>query len=162
MGWESVTIERQKLYDDVWSMPMAKLAATYGVSDVGLRKICIALDVPIPPRGYWLSAEHTRQTKKVRLHASSVNPAYTRMLYVEERDLEIETRLAAELSNKPSEGLLDFSYAAVSKSGLHAQTKAVAKMLKQAKVIDARAVFMGRLGQTSASRQVNKNGQSEL
>ena len=53
MTWEKTSFEREKLFDEVWSTPVTKLAKGYGLSDVGLRKICLALDVPLPPRGYW-------------------------------------------------------------------------------------------------------------
>lgn len=53
MTYESIQISRQELYDLVWSEPMTKLAKRYGLSDVGLAKICRRLNVPRPGRGYW-------------------------------------------------------------------------------------------------------------
>ena len=44
---------RQELYDLVWSTPMVKLAKEFGLSDVGLRKICVKHGIPTPPLGYW-------------------------------------------------------------------------------------------------------------
>ena len=44
---------RQELYDKVWSEPMRTVAKSYGVSDVWLGKVCRALRVPVPGRGYW-------------------------------------------------------------------------------------------------------------
>jgi hypothetical protein len=44
---------RKELYDLVWSTPMTKLAKRFGISDVGLRKICVKHDIPTPPLGYW-------------------------------------------------------------------------------------------------------------
>jgi hypothetical protein len=35
------------------SQPMQKLAKEYGISDVGLAKVCKKLYVPLPGRGYW-------------------------------------------------------------------------------------------------------------
>lgn len=46
-------ITRQMLYDLVWSTPMTKLAARYGISDVALRKKCVKHDIPTPGLGYW-------------------------------------------------------------------------------------------------------------
>jgi len=37
---DTVTISREDLYQKVWETPMYKLAAEYGLSDVGLKKIC--------------------------------------------------------------------------------------------------------------------------
>ena len=44
---------RERLYNQVWSEPTRNVAASYGISDVWLSKICRQLKVPKPPRGYW-------------------------------------------------------------------------------------------------------------
>jgi len=44
---------RMKLYEEVWSEPVTTVAERYGVSDNGLRKRCKALNIPLPPVGYW-------------------------------------------------------------------------------------------------------------
>src|ERR1700733_2455560 len=44
---------RHALYDLAWSTPMSTLAKDFGISDVALAKRCRAVDVPVPPRGYW-------------------------------------------------------------------------------------------------------------
>lgn len=49
----TIQISRDELYDQVWSEPMTKLAERYGLSDVGLAKVCRRLNVPRPGRGYW-------------------------------------------------------------------------------------------------------------
>ncbi|MDR3436325.1 hypothetical protein [Telmatospirillum sp.] len=46
-------ISRQALYIKVWADPMRTVAARYGISDVGLAKICRAAEIPVPERGYW-------------------------------------------------------------------------------------------------------------
>lgn len=48
-----LTVTRQSLYDMVWSRPMTQVAQDFGISDVALAKRCRAVDVPVPPRGYW-------------------------------------------------------------------------------------------------------------
>ena len=53
MGRESKTISRTELYNQVWEIPMMNLAKQYGLSDVGLAKICKKHNIPRPPRGYW-------------------------------------------------------------------------------------------------------------
>lgn len=45
--------ERKTLYDEVWQQPVTKVAERYGVSDVMIRKVCKAMNIPVPPRGYW-------------------------------------------------------------------------------------------------------------
>lgn len=44
---------RVELYDMLWSEPTTKIAAKFGLSDVGLAKVCRKHDIPRPPRGYW-------------------------------------------------------------------------------------------------------------
>jgi hypothetical protein len=46
-------VTRQELYDLVWSTPMTKLAAQFGVSGRGLAKICTRAGVPVPKPVYW-------------------------------------------------------------------------------------------------------------
>ncbi|MEQ1754682.1 MAG: hypothetical protein ABL973_11175 [Micropepsaceae bacterium] len=46
-------LSRKALYDAVWSVPVDKLAAQYGISGRGLGKLCERHGVPVPPRGYW-------------------------------------------------------------------------------------------------------------
>ncbi|MFD3264013.1 hypothetical protein [Phenylobacterium ferrooxidans] len=46
-------ISRQELFEKVWAAPVSKVAAEFGLSDNGLRKICGRHDIPLPSRGYW-------------------------------------------------------------------------------------------------------------
>lgn len=43
----------QDLYERVWKTPASKLAKEFGISDVGLAKVCKRHRIPRPPRGYW-------------------------------------------------------------------------------------------------------------
>ncbi len=47
-------VPRELLYKKVWRVPMQKLAREFGISDVGLGKLCRRRKIPIPPIGYWL------------------------------------------------------------------------------------------------------------
>ena len=64
---ESVVLTREQLYDEVWSEPTTTLARKYGLSDVGLAKICRKLDVPVPWRGYWRQKEVGQKVKRPAL-----------------------------------------------------------------------------------------------
>ena len=44
---------REELYEKVWQRPVQRLAKEFGISDVGLAKVCRKLFVPLPGRGYW-------------------------------------------------------------------------------------------------------------
>ncbi|MGN6177539.1 MAG: hypothetical protein ACTHNW_00045 [Mucilaginibacter sp.] len=50
---KKVSLTRRQLYDLIWSEPMLTLAKKYNISDVGLRKMCIRLNIPLPETGYW-------------------------------------------------------------------------------------------------------------
>jgi len=47
MDDNDIKLSRQQLYEEVWSEPMYKLAVRYGLSDVGLAKICNRHHVPV-------------------------------------------------------------------------------------------------------------------
>jgi hypothetical protein len=45
-------IDRRSLYEEVWKEPVRIVAPRYGLSDVGLAKLCHRLAIPLPGRGY--------------------------------------------------------------------------------------------------------------
>lgn len=52
--WSSgVTFERDALYEEVWTTPLTILGKKYGMSDNGLRRVCKAMEIPLPERGHW-------------------------------------------------------------------------------------------------------------
>lgn len=61
---DKVTLTRQKLFELVWAEPMTALAKKYNISDVGLRKACIRMNIPIPKAGHW---QKVRAGKKIRI-----------------------------------------------------------------------------------------------
>jgi hypothetical protein len=50
-------LTRDELYGRVWATPMRRLAQEWGISDVGLAKVCRKHDIPCPPVGYWAKKE---------------------------------------------------------------------------------------------------------
>jgi hypothetical protein len=46
---------------------MSKLAKSYGLSDVGLAKICKKLKIPVPGRGFWARKAHGKITRRPSL-----------------------------------------------------------------------------------------------
>ena len=50
-------VSREELYELVWSMPMTKVAEKFSVSGSYMARICSALRVPRPERGYWAKLE---------------------------------------------------------------------------------------------------------
>lgn len=49
----SQKVGRETLYDEVWADPVTEVAKRYGLSDVGLAKLCRTMGIPLPARGYW-------------------------------------------------------------------------------------------------------------
>lgn len=47
------TLTREALYELVWSDPMLRVAARFGVSSSYMARVCTLLNVPRPERGYW-------------------------------------------------------------------------------------------------------------
>lgn len=46
-------LSRSQLYEEVWRSPLREIASRYGVSDVGLAKLCDRLEIPRPKQGHW-------------------------------------------------------------------------------------------------------------
>lgn len=67
MRRQGTPVSREALYEEVWSVPITVVAPRYGLSDVGLVKICKKLGIPVPPRGYWAKVKAGRPTRKVPL-----------------------------------------------------------------------------------------------
>ena len=101
MTWQKTTFERQKLFDEVWATPVTKLAKEYGLSDVGLRKICVSLDVPLPPRGYWAKLAAGKTIPKPALHKTTCLTTYERVMNVADVDEVLEERVAKALDYTP-------------------------------------------------------------
>lgn len=104
----NLSISREDLYKRVWATPMQRLAVEYGMSDVGLAKICKKHKIPRPSRGYWAKLENGKQvlrfplppirdqslaTVHIRLNPVAVNPVQVRIA----ADPEIERLIAHEL-----------------------------------------------------------------
>jgi hypothetical protein len=60
-------IARTDLFERVWTTPLIKLAAEFGVSDVALAKACRRHHIPKPPMGHWTRVEYGRGTPKPAL-----------------------------------------------------------------------------------------------
>lgn len=48
-----LVFSRQEFYDLVWKESLLSLSKKYRISDVGLRKICIRMNIPLPKNGHW-------------------------------------------------------------------------------------------------------------
>lgn len=76
---DTITLSRGALFERVWSTPVRVLAAEYGISNIGLAKICRKMDIPMPGLGYWARVAHGQKPKKTKLPKAT---ASTRTEYV--------------------------------------------------------------------------------
>lgn len=67
MSQNKIKLEREKLYEEIWSEPVSILAVRYGLSDVGLAKTCRRLNIPLPGRGYWAKIRAGQIVEKIPL-----------------------------------------------------------------------------------------------
>ena len=65
---------RQELFELVWSMPMTKLSKQIELSDVGLRKICVKHQIPLPLQGHWTRKQFGKEDPKPELPNGDLNP----------------------------------------------------------------------------------------
>lgn len=69
--------DRAQLLDEVWAEPVTLVAPRYGLSDVGLKKLCRRLQVPTPARGHWAKVKSGRGIPpKSRLKAYTGDPRH--------------------------------------------------------------------------------------
>ena len=60
-------VTRESLYTLVWAEPMLKVAARFGVSSSYMARVCGAMNVPRPERGYWARLAVGKQAPKPKL-----------------------------------------------------------------------------------------------
>jgi hypothetical protein len=84
-SWRSgaieVRLDRQKLFERVWSVPVETLASEWGLSGRGLAKACKRLHIPVPPRGYWARVAAGQRPTRPRLPALPAGQAEEVLVY---------------------------------------------------------------------------------
>lgn len=60
-------LSRQQLYEEIWAEPVHAVAARYGISDVGLAKLCRRHRIPVPGRGYWQQVRAGQRMRRPQL-----------------------------------------------------------------------------------------------
>lgn len=66
-----VALTRTELYEKVWSKSMRTIAKEFGISDVGLAKLCRRHEIPLPGRGYWARIQFGQKPEKSALPPAS-------------------------------------------------------------------------------------------
>jgi hypothetical protein len=64
-----MSVTRDKLYEEVWAEPMAKVAVRYRISANYLARVCHHLNVPFPHRGYWAKRQFGKAPTRLPLPA---------------------------------------------------------------------------------------------
>lgn len=138
MAWTTIIFERQKLFDEVWDTPVSRLAKAYEISDVGLRKICVSLDIPIPPRGYWAKLAAGQKNRKPTLHSTPGQTTYVHKKYKPTTDEFLDSRVAEARVLSPAPVLENqtLQFQAPYPHELHRQTMLILKAMKTVKIQD--------------------------
>lgn len=77
------SIDRERLFEEVWAAPMVRVGTTYGLSGADIRRICDALGVPVPSPGHWTRVELGRSVERPRLPPVSAQELTRAALKVE-------------------------------------------------------------------------------
>lgn len=178
----SQTISRAELYRLVWAEPLTRLAERFGVSDVGLRKICQRHDIPLPPQGYRQRAQagraqppaplpHACGQEMIELPALAVasefatdlmDRVYGPLLEAESRpDRRIEVPSDVDLKHPIAKRILKALKAAVSTATYRDGVRSVWKDGKTRRVEDCLNEVMAGLYRSSHSAAI-KQRKSEL
>lgn len=103
-----ILLPREALYERVWSEPVRTVAESFGLSDVGLRKICTKADIPLPERGYWAKLRSGKPVAALKLpprgpampHMVSVGAAQPYRSYWPRSIENLEAELAEPLPER--------------------------------------------------------------
>ncbi len=64
-----IRLDRERLFELVWSRPVSKIAEEWGMSGTSLAKVCRRLKIPVPTRGYWARRASGQAVRHPRLPA---------------------------------------------------------------------------------------------
>jgi hypothetical protein len=81
---KTLVLTRSALYRLVWERTLTALGAEMGISDNGLKKICIKHDIPRPPAGFFLMKPDRRE----RARRPLPNPHYDPTIEIRGKDFD--------------------------------------------------------------------------
>lgn len=90
-------LTREQLSQRVWEMPIDTLRKEYGLSNVGLGKICGHRQIPVPPRGYWAKKYAGHKMKPPPPLPKPTKPEYAATIH-----LHRETVVKSEAVGEPA------------------------------------------------------------
>lgn len=100
MEQRHTTIEREKLYDEVWSSPMKKIAESYSMSGNDIKRAAYAMGVPLPSSGHWAKVAHGKAEPRPALHEGEYPTTYKHAVWFNEDAEEVQRRLDALLADR--------------------------------------------------------------
>lgn len=89
-----IRLTREEIYNMVWELPMTEIAKKYIISDVGFRKLCLRLNIPIPKSGDWSKVKAGHKLRKPKLSTSWKGKASAEL---EERPPDQQVKKISEL-----------------------------------------------------------------
>lgn len=101
MAQRQTTLERIKLYNEVWSIPMSKVAESYNLSGNDIKRAAYAMGIPIPTSGHWAKCAHGKAGPTPELHDGDYPATYKHSVWFNEDGEEVKRRLAALLPTLP-------------------------------------------------------------
>ena len=84
MEWEEILRVRQRLYEEIWNVPMQEVASNNCTSPSRLIRICGELDLPTPPSQYWARLANGERVHSVPLPKAKEKPSSYRLSQLEQ------------------------------------------------------------------------------
>ena len=72
-----MTVNREKLYQEIWAEPITKVSKRYGVSDSYLIRVLKSLNIPRPSKGCWATVAAGIHPEKPSLPAAKLGDPIT-------------------------------------------------------------------------------------
>jgi hypothetical protein len=128
---------RQQLHELVWTRPMRDLAAEIGISDVGLKKVCVKYGIDTPPQGHWQKVANGKQIATPVLTTGRLEQVIDIVVADPKPELpDAEQARLAELMGREVEPEWQIHVPADLPASVHPVAKQVQKILKACKLDD--------------------------
>ena len=96
MERKGTRLTRTELYEKVWTTPMLQLAQGFGISDVGLAKLCRRHNIPLPGLGSWRKRETGHDPGRVPLPTASNQSMESIEIVASQKPEDIKALLAGQ------------------------------------------------------------------
>lgn len=94
----AIVFSRQEFYELVWSYSLLALSKKYSMSDNGLRKACVRMEIPLPDMGYWNKIKAGLKVAKKPLSIEYKGEPSIRLSLRQAGDAKSAEGLSAQLS----------------------------------------------------------------